>query len=128
MNTMRTFETSKRDYIYEAVVRRVIDGDTISLDIDLGFGSWLHDQHVRLAGIDTPETRTKDKEEKKRGLAAKAFVEKHLKPGDAVLLDSREFKDQSGKYGRILGDIAFEHPTLGSMSITHLLEDAGHEK
>lgn len=125
---MRTFEIIQRIYIYKAVVRRIIDGDTISLDIDLGFNQWMHDQHIRLAGIDTPETRTKDLEEKKRGLAAKAFVEQHLKPGDSVLLDSREFKDQSGKYGRILGDIAFEHPEFGSMSITALLKDAGHTK
>lgn len=118
----------KRDYIYNAIVRRVIDGDTISLDIDLGFNQWMHDQHVRLAGIDTPETRTKDKEEKKRGIAAKKFVEKHLPVGTPVMLDSRKFKDQAGKYGRILGDIAFEDEYLGEVYITFLLEEAGHVK
>lgn len=118
----------KRDYIYETVVKRVIDGDTIVVDIDLGFNHWIHDQHVRLDSIDTPETRTRDKEEKQRGIAAKQFVEQHLPPGTRALLNSRKYKDNEGKFGRILGDIAFTHPEAGIISITKLLVEAGHTK
>jgi len=117
-----------KQYIYHANIVRVIDGDTIVVDIDLGFNQWMHDQHIRLAGIDTPETRTKDLDEKARGLAAKAFVEGHLPAGTKVFLDSREFKDQSGKYGRILGDIVFSHDTIGWISIIRLLKESGHVK
>ena len=58
-------------YEYKCKIRKVVDGDTVDVDIDLGFGVWLRKQRVRLVGIDTPESRTKDLEEKKYGLAAK---------------------------------------------------------
>ena len=57
-------------YEYKCKIRKVVDGDTVDVDIDLGFGVWLRKQRVRLVGIDTPESRTKDLEEKKYGLAA----------------------------------------------------------
>ena len=60
-------------YEYKCKIRKVVDGDTVDVDIDLGFGVWLRKQRVRLVGIDTPESRTKDLEEKKYGLAAKSF-------------------------------------------------------
>ena len=56
---------------YNCKMVRVVDGDTVDVDIDLGFGVWLRDERVRIMGIDTPESRTRDKEEKKFGLAAK---------------------------------------------------------
>ena len=58
-------------YEYRANINRVVDGDTVDVDIDLGFGVWMKDERVRLAGIDTPESRTRDKVEKKFGLASK---------------------------------------------------------
>ncbi len=61
-------------YEYRCKVIRVVDGDTVDIDIDLGFGVWLHKERVRIYGIDTPESRTRDKEEKKFGLMAKEFV------------------------------------------------------
>ena len=61
-------------YEYKCRIDRVIDGDTVDVDIDLGFGVWLRKERVRMYGIDTPESRTRDLEEKKYGLAAKAFV------------------------------------------------------
>ena len=61
-------------YEYKCRIDRVIDGDTVDVDIDLGFGVWLLKERVRMYGIDTPESRTRDLEEKKYGLAAKAFV------------------------------------------------------
>ena len=60
-------------YEYKCKIRKVVDGDTVDVDIDLGFGVWLRKQRVRLVGIDTPESRTKDLEEKKYGLAQKSF-------------------------------------------------------
>jgi len=67
----------------------------------LGFGVWLKKQRIRLYGIDTPESRTRDLEEKKYGLVAKAFVESHLPVGSMRTLIT--VKDAVGKYGRILG-------------------------
>jgi micrococcal nuclease len=89
-------------YEYRCKVSRVVDGDTVDVDIDLGFGVWLHKERVRVLGIDTPESRTRDKEEKKYGLAAKAFVKDFFKIGD-VILTTKKY-DAKGKFGRILGD------------------------
>ena len=63
-------ELQQRTYTYRAKVIKIIDGDTIDVDLDLGFSVWLRKQRVRLYGIDTPESRTRDLEEKKRGLLA----------------------------------------------------------
>ena len=59
-------------YEYKAKIVKVIDGDTVDVDIDLGFGMWMKDERVRIMGIDTPESRTRDLVEKQFGLAAKA--------------------------------------------------------
>ena len=56
---------------YKCKILRVVDGDTVDVDIDLGFGIWMHKERVRLLGIDTPESRTRDIEEKKFGLLSK---------------------------------------------------------
>ena len=58
-------------YEYRCKVVKIVDGDTVDVDIDLGFGVWLHKERIRMFGIDTPESRTRDLEEKKFGLAAK---------------------------------------------------------
>ena len=63
---------------YRCNVTRVVDGDTVDIDVDLGFGVWLHKERVRLYGVDTPESRTSDKEEKVYGNNAKNFVKKFL--------------------------------------------------
>jgi len=86
---------------YNCTIVRVVDGDTVDVDIDLGFGVWLRKQRIRFHGVDTPESRTRDLEEKKYGLAAKAFVEAHLPVGSVRILTT--VKDKAGKYGRILG-------------------------
>ena len=86
---------------YNCTIVRVVDGDTVDVDIDLGFGVWLKKQRIRFHGVDTPESRTRDLEEKKHGLAAKAFVEGHLPVGSIRTLTT--VKDKVGKYGRILG-------------------------
>ena len=88
-------------YEYQCKIVKVIDGDTVDVDIDLGFGVWLKKQRIRFYGIDTPESRTRDLEEKKYGLAAKAFVEASLPVGSIRILTT--VQDKTGKYGRILG-------------------------
>ena len=86
---------------YQCKIVKVIDGDTVDVDIDLGFGVWLKKQRIRLYGIDTPESRTRDLEEKKYGNMAKRFVQSHLPVGETRTLIT--VKDKVGKYGRILG-------------------------
>ena len=86
-------------YTYKAKLDRVVDGDTIDANINLGFDITIH-KRIRLAGIDTPESRTRDLEEKKRGLASKQRLIELLGEGNFVL-ESKEV----GKYGRVLGTI-----------------------
>jgi micrococcal nuclease len=88
---------------YRCKLVKVVDGDTVDIDIDLGFGVWLNDQRVRLYGIDTPESRTRDKDEKIYGLAAKDFVVDFLNDKDLIL--KTKVYDAKGKFGRILGEI-----------------------
>lgn len=93
-------------YEYKCKIIKVIDGDTTDVDIDLGFGVWLKKQRIRFFGIDTPESRTRDLEEKKYGLAAKEYVKSHLPLGSIQTLVT--VKDGKGKYGRILGQFRLE--------------------
>ena len=82
-------------------IKNVVDGDTIDVVIDLGFDI-LFASRVRLAGIDTPESRTTDKAEKALGLEAKEYLKKHLKDAKSVVIRTEKM-DSSEKYGRILG-------------------------
>ena len=82
-------------------VTNVVDGDTIDVIIDLGFDI-LFSSRVRLAGIDTPESRTTDKAEKALGLEAKEYLKKSLKDAKSVIIKTEKM-DSSEKYGRILG-------------------------
>jgi micrococcal nuclease len=82
-------------------VKNVVDGDTIDVIIDLGFDV-LFASRVRLAGIDTPESRTTNKEEKALGLEAKEYLKKYLKDAKAVVIRTEKM-NSSEKYGRILG-------------------------
>tara|TARA_R100001463_G_scaffold101520_1_gene155970 strand:+ start:73 stop:417 length:345 start_codon:yes stop_codon:yes gene_type:complete len=90
-------------YTYKAKLDRVVDGDTVDAHIDLGFDITIH-KRIRLAGIDTPESRTRDLEEKKRGLASKDKLIELLGDGDFIL-ESKEV----GKYGRVLGTLLVEN-------------------
>jgi micrococcal nuclease len=92
----------KDPYIYRVKsVNKVVDGDTIDVDIDLGFDVSLA-KRVRLAGVDTPESRTKDAYEKKLGLEAKEWLKHHLEGVKDILIKT-ELPDSTEKYGRILG-------------------------
>ena len=90
------------DFSYRiSKVTKVVDGDTIDVIIDMGFDI-MYKSRVRLFGIDTPESRTKDLEEKKYGLAAKEFLTKWVTSGGLTI---KTTKDARGKFGRILGEL-----------------------
>ncbi len=121
-------------YDYMATLVRVIDGDTVDCDIDLGFGVWLKNQRVRLYGINTPETRTKDLKEKQAGLAAHSRLVELLPK--KFLLTS--IKDKKGKFGRILGIINIPQTKILDkdgekvkhifLDVNKLLVEEGHAK
>lgn len=115
-------------YEYRATVVKVIDGDTVDVDIDLGFGIILSDERVRIMGIDTPESRTRDKVEKKFGLAAKARLKSLL--GKTCTLKTQINKngeDMKGKFGRILGDFDVYDATTDSWKpVTQVMINEGH--
>ena len=103
-------------YEYRCKVTRVVDGDTVDVDIDLGFGVWMHKERVRLYGIDTPERRTRDLEEKKFGLIAKEQIKFFLPAGSMQTLVT--VKDKAGKFGWILGKfLIYDKKTDSRMTI-----------
>lgn len=105
-------------YEYEATVRRWVDGDTVDVDIDLGFGLIYANQRLRLYGIDAPEQRTRDLDEKEKGLAATAYVNEVAPVGSKVTIIT--YKE--GKYGRILAEVFLEDRT----NLNSLLTEVGH--
>ncbi len=115
-------------YEYRATVVKVIDGDTVDVDIDLGFGIILSDERVRIMGIDTPESRTRDKVEKKFGLAAKARLKSLL--GKTCTLKTQINKngeDMKGKFGRILGDFdVYDSQSDSWKPVTEVMINEGH--
>lgn len=114
-------------YEYRATVIKVIDGDTVDVDIDLGFGIVMKDERVRIMGIDTPESRTRDKVEDLFGEAAKARV-KELLDGDVILKTqiNKNGEDMKGKFGRILGDFMVERYEGQLEMLTDILIEEGH--
>ena len=110
---------------YKCKIIKVVDGDTADVDIDLGFGVWLKKQRIRFYGIDTPESRTRDLEEKKYGLAAKAFVKEYLLLGSTQTLIT--VKDGVGKYGRILGQFkVYNHEKDTWVILNNLMVEKHH--
>ena len=106
-------------YEYAVTIKRVVDGDTVDVDIDLGFGVVLVKERVRIMGIDTPESRTRDKVEKVFGLAAKDKLKSLL--GKKSVLKCKKY-DAKGKFGRILGDFITND---GNMA-TDVMIESGH--
>ena len=105
-------------YKYRCIIVRVVDGDTVDVDIDLGFGIWLKKQRIRLFGVDTPESRTRDLEEKKYGLLAKEFVKSYLQKDSEQIFQTKT--DERGKFGRILGEFVADDTTVNQLLIdTH---------
>ena len=115
-------------YDYKCKVVKVVDGDTVDVDIDLGFGIWMKNERVRIMGIDTPESRTRDLVEKKFGLAAKERLKSLL--GESTVLRTQIAKngeDMKGKFGRILGDFdVYDAKTDAVRPVTKILIDEGH--
>ena len=111
-------------YEYKCKILKVVDGDTVDIDIDLGFNVWIHKERVRIFGIDTPESRTSDKDEKVFGLASKHRLEELL-PVDTIqylrTMKDPDGGDAKGKFGRILGDFIVE-----DKSVAELLVEEGH--
>ena len=95
---MNFLDDTMNPFIYKAKVIKIVDGDTIDVMLDMGFSSFQKGR-VRLLGIDTPESRTRDKVEKKYGLAAKQFLVDWVEKYPYILVES----SKKGKFGRILG-------------------------
>jgi len=108
---------------YDVTVIKVVDGDTVDVDIDLGFGVCLKDERVRIMGIDTPESRTRDKVEDLFGEAAKARLKELMKDGGKLITtEDRKGEDMKGKFGRILGDFR----VADGRKVTEILIEEGH--
>ena len=107
-------------HIYSAKLQRVVDGDTCDALIDLGFDTWVK-KRIRFYGVDTWESRTRNLEEKKKGLAAKDYVKDLLENSDEgkFLLKSHGV----GKYGRVLGELFVKG---NDTSVNDLLKENGH--
>ena len=110
-------------YEYKVNILKVVDGDTVDVDIDLGFGVWLRNERVRLAGIDAPESRTSDAVEKVFGQAAKDRVNSLL-GAEAVLISqiSKSGDNIKGKFGRIIGNFK----TINGENVADVLMNEGH--
>ena len=108
---------------YDVRLLKAVDGDTVDVDIDLGFNIWLRDERVRIMGIDTPESRTSDKVEKVFGRAAKARLKELLTEGGVlVTTEEKNGEDMRGKFGRILGDFK----TPDGKLVTEVMIEEGH--
>lgn len=112
-------------YQYKAKLLRVVDGDTVDALIDCGFSTFKKER-IRLYGINTPECRTRDKEEKVRGLAAKARLKELLKEGkNQFIVETRI--DKKGKYGRLLGSLYKNEEAAENLhSYNDILVEEGH--
>lgn len=115
-------------YEYRTKLIKVVDGDTVDVDIDLGFGVWLKDERVRIMGIDTPESRTRDKVEKVFGKAASKRLKELLGPKPVLRTQvAKGGEDMKGKFGRILGDFDVYCPTTNSWRpVTAVMSEEGH--
>ena len=112
-------------YEYRVEVLRVVDGDTVDVDVDLGFSTWLRDQRIRLAGIGAPESRTKDDMEKLYGQLSKKFLSEMLKNKEITLQSHGK-----GKFGRILGTLLAEGSNVNEEMIAkhHAVRYDGESK
>jgi len=98
-------------YQYKCKINKVLDGDTVDIDLDLGFNIVLANQRVRMAGIDTPESRTTNKEEKPRGLLSKKKLGEKLPVGSWQIIETQKSDNNDDKFGRILGVFLLEDGT-----------------
>ena len=106
-------------YEYSCTVDRVVDGDTCDVVLDLGFDI-LYRCRVRLYGIDTPESRTRNKDEKVRGKLASAFLQKAIDNGKKVVIETK-LKDSKGKFGRVLGNVMVDGVNINQALVDNYL-------
>ena len=113
-------------YEYKAKLIKVVDGDTVDAMKDCGF-SVFRKERIRLKGINAPESRTRDKEEKKKGLAAKARLQELIKDGKNEFIVKTSL-DKKGKYGRLLGELyqSIDILTASFPSYNEILLEEGH--
>ena len=102
----------KQNFVYNAVVRSVYDGDTIRVDIDMGFDHWIMNESIRFMGVDAPEIRG---EERPEGLLTKEWLLNKIPIGTKVVLET--YKDRTGKYGRYLGYIWLDGVNINEQMI-----------
>jgi micrococcal nuclease len=98
-------------YQYKCKINKVLDGDTVDIDLDLGFNIILANQRVRMAGVDTPESRTANKEEKPRGLLSKKKLAEKMPVGSWQIIETQRSDNNDDKFGRILGVFILEDGT-----------------
>ena len=111
-------------YEYFCKIQRVVDGDTVDISVNLGFDIW-HNARVRMMGIDTPESRTRNLEEKALGLASRARLKELLK-GQKVRLECS--KEGKGKFGRILADVHTIDKEGNDVNVNNQLIEEGHAR
>lgn len=105
-------------FTYTAIIKEVYDGDTITVDFDLGFGVWMKDQKIRFYGVNTPEVKGSSKES---GLKVRDYVRSVLPIGSEVIIETK--KDKAEKFGRWLGVIHV--PALGEVTLNEDLLQKG---
>ena len=110
-------------YEYKCEVKRVVDGDTMDVILDLGFDI-LHACRVRLSGIDTPESRTRDLDEKARGKLSKAFLKESIK-GKKIVLKTK-LSDSRGKFGRVIAEVWAEFEEGSLRNVNELMIKESH--
>ena len=113
---------------YDVKVLKVVDGDTVDVDIVLGFGIVLTDERVRIMGIDTPESRTSDRVEDLFGEASKARLKELMKNGGKLITtEDKDGEDMKGKFGRVLGDFeVYDHKKDRWARVSDILVEEGH--
>ena len=115
-------------YEYNCKVEKIVDGDTIDVVLDLGFDI-LYKSRIRLYGIDTPESRTRNLDEKVRGKMASAFLKKAIEEGEKVCIQTK-LKDSRGKFGRVLGDVVVDGVNINQSMVDnhHAVKYFGQSK
>lgn len=111
-STLAHAEPVTRDYVYDVDVISVYDGDTLNVDIDLGFSIWIKDKSLRLYGIDAPEVRGQTRE---RGLVVRDWLRERIEQGQTVLIES--ISDQPDKYGRYLAILYIDGVNINQLMI-----------
>jgi len=116
------------EYYYRAKVIDVYDGDTVTVNIDVGFGIKMEKMKIRLFGINSPEIRGSDPKIKELAKKSKAFMESYVLGKDVKLytIKKRNKNDKKGKYGRYLAFIFVKSDTTGYINMNKLMVDAGH--